>query len=69
MRNMRHIGIAVVVGSLVVAALLFALWVVCLVLMLGGGLAHLLLIIAPLVAFVGIPIGVVLIIVGGRQQP
>ncbi|HYP53690.1 MAG TPA: hypothetical protein VEQ42_09125 [Pyrinomonadaceae bacterium] len=69
MRNLRNIGIAVLVGSAVVSGLLLALWVVSLVFALGGGLAHLLLIIGPLIGFVGVPLGVVLIIVGRTRKP
>ena len=66
---MRKQGIAVVVGSLALAGFLIVLWLAGLVLNLAGGLIHLLLILAPLVAFAGVAVGVVLIIVGGRRKP
>ena len=65
---MRQLGYAVILGSLALAGAMLALWLAGLFLDFGG-LVHLLLVFAPLVAFAGATVGVVLVIVGNRQQP
>ena len=66
---MRQTGIAVILGSLALGGSMLALWLAGIVFNFGGGLIHLLLIFAPLVAFAGAAVGVVLVLVGGRQKP
>ncbi|MFL6331709.1 MAG: hypothetical protein ACJ754_00025 [Pyrinomonadaceae bacterium] len=68
---MRNVGIALLVGSVVLAGLSLIIWV--LGLLTGftfGGLVHLLLVFAILVGPAGVVAGLVLILVGGkRNQP
>jgi hypothetical protein len=68
---MRKVGIAVLVGSVVLAGLSLLVWLGGLVTGYTlGGLVHLLLVLAILVGPAGVIAGIVLILVGGgRNQP
>ena len=62
---MRNDGIIIIVGALALAGLLFAVWLLGLVLgFTVGGLIHLLLLLAVLIAPIGIAAGVARIILG-----
>jgi hypothetical protein len=65
----RNAGIAILAGSVLLAALSLFLWLLGLLGGVGGGLIHLLLVFAILVGPAGVVTGVVLILVGGRKQP
>ena len=66
---MRNAGIVVLVGALVLSGLLFVVWLLGLVLgFTAGGLIHLLLLLAVLIAPAGILAGVVLVILGSRNR-
>ena len=66
---MRKAGIITIVATLVGAGLLLVIWLVSLVAgFSGGGLIHLLLILALLVAPVGTAVGVALLLIGKRQS-
>jgi hypothetical protein len=61
----RNDGIIIIVGALALAGLLFAVWLLGLVLgFTAGGLIHLLLLLAILIVPVGIGAGVARIILG-----
>lgn len=64
---MTYKGIAVLGGSLLLAGLLLFAWVLGLVFGAGGGLIHLLLLLALFIGTVGALAGVVLILVGARH--
>ena len=66
---MRNVGLAVILGSLALAGLFILLWLAGVVFNVAGGLVHLLLLFAPLVAFAGITAGVVILIIARRQGP
>ena len=68
---MRNVGIAVLVGAVALAGLSLLVWLAGLVFGVGGGLIHLLLVLAILVGPIGVAVGVVLILVGGgrNQKP
>ena len=61
-------GVVVIVGSLVLAGLLIALWLVGLVAHVGGALIHLLMLFAPVVVAAGVALGVVLIMIDKGQK-
>jgi hypothetical protein len=66
---MRYAGIMVIAGSVALAGLLLLVWVLGLVAgFTGGGLIHLLLVLAILVAPAGVVAGAVLILTGGRAR-
>jgi hypothetical protein len=66
---MRNVGIIVLVGAVVLSALLFIVWLLGLVFgFTAGGLIHLLLLFAVLIAPAGIVAGVVLILLGNRNR-
>lgn len=65
---MRNAGIAVLVGSVAAAGLLLLVWLVGLVTgVTGGGLIHLLLVLAILLGPAGVIVGVVLLVVAGSR--
>jgi hypothetical protein len=64
----RRAGIATIVGSVVLAGLLIVLWLAGLVMHIGGGLIHLVLLLAMLVGPTGLAIGVVLVLIAGRED-
>jgi hypothetical protein len=65
---MRKAGVAVLVGSVVAAGLLLLAWLLGLVTGLtGGGLIHLLLVLALLIGPAGVIVGVVLLVVAGAR--
>ena len=66
---MRKAGIAILAGSVLLAALSLFLWLLGLLGGVGGGLIHLLLVFAILVGPGGLVTGVVLILVAGRDRP
>jgi hypothetical protein len=67
---MRNVGLAVLVGALVLAGLSFLIWLGGLVTgVTFGGLVHLLLVFAILVGPAGVIAGLVLIVVGGSRTP
>ena len=62
-------GVFVIVGSFVLAGLLLALWLVGLVTgYTAGGLIHLLMLFAPVVAAAGGALGVVLIVIDRNRR-
>ena len=66
---MRQRGVVVIVGSFVLAGLLLALWLVGLVTgYTAGGLIHLLMLFAPVVAAAGVVLGVLLIVIDKGQN-
>jgi hypothetical protein len=65
----RNLGIGILVGTVALAGLLLLVWLLGVVFGVGGGLIHLLLVLAILVAPVGIVAGAVLIFIGSRQSP
>ncbi len=66
---MRNVGIAVLVGSVSVSAVLLIIWVLGLVLGLtAGGLIHLLLVAVILIGPAGVVAGVVLILLGSSRE-
>jgi hypothetical protein len=63
---MRKTGLIILIGSLLGAVGLFLLWIVGFIFHVGGGLIHLLLILAPLLGFLGGITGLILVIVGKK---
>lgn len=65
---MRNAGIAVLVGSVVVTAVLLLIWFVGLVTgFTAGGLIHLLLVFAILVVPIGVATGILLLVVASAR--
>jgi hypothetical protein len=64
----RHAGVATIVGSVGLAGLLLILWLAGLVMHVGGGLIHLLLLLAMLIGPTGLAVGVVLVLLAGREE-
>ena len=65
---MRNAGIAVLVGSVAVTAVLLIIWLLGLITgMTAGGLIHLLLILAILIGPAGVLVGVVLLVVANAR--
>jgi hypothetical protein len=64
----RRAGIAIIVGSVGLAGLLILLWLAGIVIHFGGGLIHLVLLLAMLVGPTGLALGVVLVLVAGREE-
>jgi hypothetical protein len=65
---MRKRGIAVILGTFALAALLLALWLVGLISHIGGSLIHLLLLLAMVILPAGIVVGVIFLVVDGKQD-
>jgi hypothetical protein len=63
---MRKIGIAVILGTLALAALLIVLWLVGLVAHVGGSLIHLLLVLALMIVPAGVVVGIILLAIDGK---
>ena len=67
---MRNVGIAVLVGAVLLAGLSFLIWLGGLITGFTlGGFVHLLLVLAILVGPAGVIAGIVLILVGGKRNP
>jgi hypothetical protein len=64
----RRAGVATIVGSVGLAGLLIVLWLAGFVMHVGGALIHLLLLLAMLVGPTGLAIGVVLVLIAGREE-
>ena len=64
----RRAGIAIIVGSVGLAGLLIVLWLTGFVMHVGGGLIHLVLLLAMLVGPTGLALGVILILLAGRGE-
>ncbi|MDT7541662.1 MAG: hypothetical protein QOE33_1566 [Acidobacteriota bacterium] len=64
----RRAGVAIIIGCVGLAGLLMLLWLAGLVMHVGGGLIHLLLLLAMLVGPTGLALGVVLVIIAGREN-
>jgi hypothetical protein len=64
----RRTGVAIIVGSVVLASLLIVLWLAGFVAHVGGALIHLLLLLAMLLGPTGLAIGVVLVLIAGREE-
>jgi hypothetical protein len=64
----RRTGIAIIVGSLAAGGLLMLVWLAGLVMHIGGGLGILALLLAMLVGPTGLAIGVVLVLIAGREE-
>ena len=65
---MNRAGVIVLILTGALVGLLLAAWVAGLVLGFGGGLIHLLLLLALVLAPPGVVAGIVLLVVGRRQQ-
>jgi hypothetical protein len=65
---MRRRGVVVIVGSFLLAGLMFVLWLVGLIFAVGGALIHLLLLFAPVVVAAGVALGVLLIAIDKGQN-
>ena len=66
---MRSAGIAVLLGAVALAGLSLIVWLLGLILGIGGALIHLLLLLAMLVGPAGAVAGIVLILVGRSRNP
>jgi hypothetical protein len=64
----RRAGVAIIVGSVGLAGLLIILWLAGFILHLGGALIHLVLLLAMLLGPTGLAVGVVLVLIAGREQ-
>ncbi|HEY0078150.1 MAG TPA: DUF5670 family protein [Pyrinomonadaceae bacterium] len=65
---MNKAGIITLVATLGAGGLLIIVWLIGLVAGVGGGLIHLLLVMALLIVPIGTVVGVVLIIIGKRES-
>jgi hypothetical protein len=63
----RRTGVAIIVGSVGLAGLLMLVWLAGLIIHVGGGLGILALLLAMLVGPTGLAIGVVLVLIAGRE--
>lgn len=59
---------ATIVGSLAAGGLLLLLWLAGFVMHVGGALIHLLLLLAMLIGPAGLAVGVVLVLLAGREE-
>ena len=64
---MKKAGIIILIASLVGAALMIVVWLLGFLLAIGGGLIHLLLVLALPVGFIGGIVGLVLILLGKKN--
>jgi hypothetical protein len=65
---MRKRGIAVILGTLALAALLLVLWLAGLIAHIGGALIHLLLVLALVTVPAGVVIGIIFLVVDGKHD-
>lgn len=65
---MNKVGLLILVGSLAVAAFLLVVWLIGFLGHIGGGLIHLLLILALLVGGTGFIVGIVVMLVGKKAR-
>lgn len=65
---MNKVGLLILVGSLAVAAFLLVVWLIGFLGHIGGGLIHLLLILALLVGGAGSIVGIVVMLVGKKAR-
>jgi hypothetical protein len=65
---MRKRGIAVILGTLALAGLLLALWLVGLIAHVGGSLIHLLLLLTFLIVPAGVVVGIIFLVIDGKQD-
>lgn len=65
---MNKVGLLILVGSLAVAAFLLVVWLIGIRGHIGGGLIHLLLILALLVGGTGFIVGIVVMLVGKKAR-
>lgn len=65
---MRRRGVVVIIGSFVLAGLMFVLWLLGLVAHVGGALIHLLLLFAPVVVAAGVALGILLLAIDKGQN-
>lgn len=63
----RRAGVAIIVGSVGLAGLLFVIWLAGFMMHFGGALIHLVLLLAMLLGPTGLAIGVVLVLIAGRE--
>ena len=63
---MNKTGILILGGSIAAAAVLLIIWFIGFLAHIGGGLIHLLLILAMLVGFIGFITGLVVLLVGKK---
>jgi hypothetical protein len=63
----RRAGVAIIVGSVGLAGLLMLVWLAGLIMHVGGGLGILALLLAMLLGPTGLAIGVVLVLIAGRE--
>jgi hypothetical protein len=66
---MNKTGLLVLIGSIVAAAFLLVIWFIGFLLHLGGGLIHLLLVLALVVGGIGTIVGVVVMLVSNKAAP
>lgn len=64
----RRAGVAIIVVSVGLAALLIILWLTGFVMHVGGALIHLVLLLAMLLGPTGLAVGVVLVLIAGREE-
>jgi hypothetical protein len=64
---MNKAGLLILVGSVIAAAVLFVIWFIGFLAHIGGGLIHLLLILAMLVGSIGSIVGIVVLLVGKKS--
>jgi hypothetical protein len=63
---MRKRGIMIILGTLALAALLLALWLVGLIAHVGGSLIHLLLVLALAIVPAGVVVGIIFLAIDGK---
>jgi hypothetical protein len=65
---LRKRGIAIILGTFALAGLLFVLWLVGLITHIGGGLIHLLLLLAIVIVPLGVVAGVIFLVLDSKQD-
>jgi hypothetical protein len=65
---MRKRGIAVILGTFALAALLLVLWLVGLIAHVGGALIHLLLLLTFLIVPAGVVVGIIFLVLDGKGE-
>jgi hypothetical protein len=65
---MRKKGIAIILGTFALAGLLVVVWLLGLIAHIGGGLIHLLLLLALMITPVGVVVGVIFLLIDNKQD-
>lgn len=66
--RLRRRGIAIIIGTFALAAVLFVLWLVGVVAHIGGALIHLLLLLALVIIPAGVVVGVIFLLIDSKQE-